>query len=243
LSIPAATVLTLVIIAYGQECTLVEGGPAWARSDEYYELQALLPPGAPAYTLQDLAKGQAPALQRMLQNLLGERFRLVLKRELREMPVYVLTVANRAKLKLSPDETIPVPPGFSPPGFPAPPPVRRGQKFQLMGAEARIFGHAIAMSDLVKDLRQPSGRLVVDKTGLNDLFDIDLRFMSEIVPPTLQLPAPSPVPQVPPVPGTMLQGSPALRPALEEQLGLKLEAMTMPIEVLVVESVARPSEN
>ena len=77
LTIPAITVSALVITAYGQDCTLVEGGPAWARSGEYYEIQALLPAGTPSYTMQDLMKGNAPRLQRMLQNLLADRFRLV----------------------------------------------------------------------------------------------------------------------------------------------------------------------
>jgi uncharacterized protein (TIGR03435 family) len=243
LTIPGLSVLTLVIIAYGHDCTLVEGGPSWARSGEYYEIQALLPPGSPAYTLQDLAKGQAPTLQRMLQNLLAERFRLVLKRELREMPVYALTVANRAKLKLSPAETIPVPANFPPPGFPAPPPLGRGQKFQLMGSEVKIFAHAISMSELVKDLRQAAGRIVVDKTELRNLFDVDLKFTPEITLPTLGTPATSPPPAIPPVPGTSLPGSPTLRLALEEQLGLKLEATKLPIEVLSIEKVERPAEN
>src|SRR5262245_5618182 len=100
LTLPGTTVLSLVMLAYGQECTLVEGGPAWARSGEYYEIQALLPADTPRYTLQDLQKGNAPILQRMLQNLLADRFRLALKRELREMSVYTLTLASRGKITL-----------------------------------------------------------------------------------------------------------------------------------------------
>ena len=42
-----------------------------------------------------------------------------------------------------------------------------------------MTGHAISMSDLAKDLRPHAGRIVVDKTGLNELFDVDLKFTSE----------------------------------------------------------------
>src|SRR6185503_16541846 len=81
LTIASFSVVGLIVTAYGLDCPLVEGGPAWARSGEFYEINALLPAGTPSYTLWDLGNGRAPALQRMLQNLLADRFRLVLKRE------------------------------------------------------------------------------------------------------------------------------------------------------------------
>jgi len=259
LTIPYITVLSLVIIAYGQDCTLVEGGPAWARSGEFYEIQALLPAGIPAYTLQDLQKGNAPRLQRMLQNLLADRFRLVLKHELRETPVYALTVASRGKLKLSPDETLPVPVRLLPPaGLPAlpMPPLGRGKMMGLtMPAEAQMAGHAISMSDLARALRPHAGRIVVDKTGLNELFDLDLKFSRDSLSATAAIPAAQPqsVPPLPapPIPGAPLPGMPPvtqpqalpLRNVLEEQLGLKLESARMPLEVLIIESVERPSDN
>jgi uncharacterized protein (TIGR03435 family) len=242
LRIPAATVLSLVMVAYGQDCTLVEGGPAWARSGDYYEINALLPAGTPSYKPQDLAKGTAPRLQRMLQNLLTDRFRLVLKRELREMSVYALTVAGRGKMTLSPDETRLAPASFpNPPGFPAPV-LRRGQMLQLLTpAEVHMSGHAISLSDLAKALRQYAGRFVVDKTGVNDVFDVDLTFarnpdLSPLPPAVLPQSIP-PLPEPAPVPGSPLPI------ALEEQLGLKLESTRMPLEFLVIESVERPSEN
>jgi len=221
------------------ECTLVEGGPDWARSGSYYEIQALLPAGTPVYTQQELLKGRAPRLQRMLQNLLADRFRLVVKRELREMAVYRLTVANPGKMKLSPDEKRLAPAGFPlMPGFPAPQ-IGRGQSLVLAqpSGEVRFASHAIEMSDLAKSLRQHAGRMVVDQTGLNGVFDVDLQFTGEpsnpVLPPTPAAPSTS----IPPVPG------PSLQSALEDQLGLKLESARIPIEVLVIQSVERPSEN
>ncbi len=251
LTIPAVTVYSLVMTAYGQDCTLVEGGPSWVRSGgDYYEIQALLPAGTPSYTSQDLLKGKAPRLQKMLQNLLADRFRLVVKHEFREMSVYALTVATRGKMPLSsPDETRPIPTGFPVfPGTPTPQ-VGRGQYLQTLGrsGEAQMTGHALSMSDLVKELRSHAGRIVVDKTGLNEVFDVDLKFTRDT---PLALPLPGPIPaappppqSVPPLPEASLPGPPPLRVALEDQLGLKLESVKMPIEVLIIESVERPSEN
>jgi uncharacterized protein (TIGR03435 family) len=240
LIIPVASVVSLVIAAYDQDCTLVEGGPAWARSGEYYEINAILPPGTPSYTAQDLHDGKAPRLQGMLQNLLAERFQLVVKRELREMPVYALTVSTRRKLVLSPDETRSV----GTPGFQLQ--VARGKLAGMAGpAEAGLFGHAISAAVLAKRLRHYAGRVVVDRTGLTDLFDCDLQFSWDGTRWLTQLPgAPSPVQPasstIPPPPAPAL---PSLGTVLEEQLGFKLEATRMPIEVLVIERVNRPSEN
>jgi uncharacterized protein (TIGR03435 family) len=74
------------------------GGPGWVRSDGY-DIQAVIPPGPPAYTTIQLASpGRTrqqfePRFRAMLRTLLAERFRLTLRRETREIPVYVLTVA------------------------------------------------------------------------------------------------------------------------------------------------------
>ena len=237
LTIPGLSVLSLVMLAYGRDCTLVDGGPAWARSEEYYEIQALLPEGTPRETIGALRKGDAPRLQRMLQTLLTDRFRLVLKRELREMPVYALTVASPGKMKLSPEETLPPPASFpAMPGMPAPM-VGRGQIMRLPGL---LFGHAVSMSDLTKELRLLAGRIVVDRTGRSDVFDVDLKFAPNTALSTIATP-PVPPQSIPPLPGPPSQSS--LQDALEEQLGLKLEAARMPLEVLVIERVERPSAN
>jgi uncharacterized protein (TIGR03435 family) len=238
LTIPFTSMLSLVILAYGHDCTLVDGGPAWARSGEYYEIQALLPAGTPRETREALLKGEAPRLQSMLQTLLADRFRLVLKRELRETPVYVLTVANPEKLKLSPEETLPLPASFlAMPGMQ----LRTAIRGQLMSAPGTVlFGHAVSMPSLVRQLRQHAGRIIVDKTGRSDVFDVDLKFAPNTAPFTDTTP-PAPPQSIPPLPGSPTQSS--LQDALEEQLGLKLEATRMPLEVLVIESVEKPSGN
>ena len=237
LTLAGDTVLSLIMLAYGRDCTLVDGGPAWARSGEYYEIQALLPKGTPEETLAALRKGEAPRLQRMLQTLLADRFHLVLKREMREMPVYTLTVVNPGKMKLSPEETLPLPASFLPGGITMPGlTVRRGAIMSAPGP--RLLGHAVSVSDLARGLRQFAGRIVIDKSGRSDVFDVDLTFAPNFATATPPLPPQS----IPPVPGVPLPGA-SLQDALEEQLGIKMEAARMPLEVLVIEHVERPSAN
>jgi uncharacterized protein (TIGR03435 family) len=48
--------------------------------------------------------------------------------------------------------------------------------------------------------------------------------------------------QVPPPPADG-SGPPVLFTAIQEQLGLRLESVTAPVEVIVIDSVERPSEN
>lgn len=64
------------------------------------------------------------------------------------------------------------------------------------------------------------GRLVVDRTGLTGIFDMDVQWTPDE------------------------QGTNAdLFTALREQLGLELKATRAPVEVIVIDSAQRPSEN
>jgi uncharacterized protein (TIGR03435 family) len=65
-------------------------------------------------------------------------------------------------------------------------------------------------------------RIVVDKTGLKDNYDFTLDWAPDEAPDSL----------VPP-----------LITALREQLGLRLETPKVPVEVLVIDGIARPSDN
>ena len=73
-------------------------------------------------------------------------------------------------------------------------------------------------------------RIVVDRTGLTGAFDVDLRwkFETEDAAIRAQLPPPDP-------------NAPSLFTALQEQLGLKLEATKSPVDVLVIDRVEHPT--
>jgi uncharacterized protein (TIGR03435 family) len=70
-------------------------------------------------------------------------------------------------------------------------------------------------------------RMVVDRTGLEGPFDFNLTYA-----PAARGGGPAPS-----------DDRPSIFTAVQEQLGLKLEAATAPVEVLVVDSASMPSEN
>ena len=93
------------------------------------------------------------------------------------------------------------------------------------------------MSQLAASLSGLAQRVVVDKTGLTGLFDVDLSFT----------PAPDQLPPGPPPPGAQPPAidpdGPTLLTALQEQLGLKLEPRRGSVDVVVIDSIEQPTEN
>jgi uncharacterized protein (TIGR03435 family) len=77
-------------------------------------------------------------------------------------------------------------------------------------------------------------RLIVDRTGLEGPYEVTLKFTPENIPPA----GPTPAGFQPVDPN-----GPSIFTALQEQLGLKLDAQRAPVNVLVVDRAARPTEN
>jgi uncharacterized protein (TIGR03435 family) len=82
-----------------------------------------------------------------------------------------------------------------------------------------------SMATLARQLSSSAGRPVIDKTGLAGTYEYTLNWF-----PVTQIPAPE-------------SKVPSLFIAVQEQLGLRLESTTAPQEVLVIDSVSKPSEN
>jgi uncharacterized protein (TIGR03435 family) len=78
-------------------------------------------------------------------------------------------------------------------------------------------------------LEQGVGRVVVDRTELTGPFDVSLRWDPSTTP---MGPSPSSAPELP-----------SFFTALQEQLGLKLESTTGPVEVLVIDHVEHRTED
>jgi len=101
-----------------------------------------------------------------------------------------------------------------------------------------LQGSAVGIGTLVNFLTNQLGRPVYDKTGLTGLFDLKL----EWTPGGEQVPGPfGPNPNAPPPPAD--PSGPSLFTALQEQLGLRLESTKGPVEVVVIDSAQKPSEN
>lgn len=151
----------------------------------------------------------------------------------------------------------------APTGPPPPPPPLPGQRggpgdpnFVLPRGAILMMGEpggqtlqaaAQPVAALINLLQQQVGRPVIDKTDLKGLFDFKLRFSREGLPlPT----GPAGLPPLPPpggagpapAPAAAADPVPSLFTAVQE-LGLRLESSKGPVEVLVVESVQKPTEN
>jgi len=161
----------------------------------------------------------------------------------------------------------PTPEALRAPALPPPPAPGRGGTFDMSqmprGAvlmmmspsSLTVQATAAPVSSLVNLLRQAVGRPVIDKTGLSGLHDISLQFNPEGTTFVRGGLAPPPGPSVAPPPGNQPGGAftgtaptptadlvPSLFSAIQD-LGLRLESARGPVEVVVIDSVSKPSEN
>jgi len=162
-----------------------------------------------------------PEQMAMLRQLLAARFKLAFHREPKQLSIYALSVAKGGpKLKestASPDAT--------PQG---PPPLM----FVLSPTLVRLPARYATMAEFASVLqRSPFERPVVDRTGLAGRFDFDLEFAPDESLWGGILPRPE------------NSDKPDLFKAIQEQLGLKLEAARGQVEALVIDHVELPSEN
>ena len=153
--------------------------------------------------------------QGMLQKLLADRFKLAFHREKKELPVYTLSVGKTGpKLITS---------GGDPNG---PPALEFGAQGTLHATNATMADFTQAMQAVVLD------RPVVDQTGIKGRFDFDLNW----TPDDSQyagIEARRIRPQA---------DAPPLVTAIQEQIGLKLDAARAPVDGLVIDHVEKPSE-
>jgi uncharacterized protein (TIGR03435 family) len=228
----AKTVKELIMYAYGMGYDgELSGGPRWVSTDKF----AVEAKADDVEALSKLSRGERDEQMRlMMQSLLAERFKLVVRFETKELPVYELVVA-KGGLKCAQDASPPAIADMSRPRFrwsnaPAPPPPPPGW-VPPSAEEARRMSQSLHMRTkgwpfwlVVTTLsHQPEldGRTVVDKTGLEGSFDCEMTWS--------QVGSDGP--------------GPSFFTAVQDQLGLKLEPAKGMVEVLVIDSVERPSGN
>ena len=214
------------IFANGRENPLwsipkIEGGPAWINS-ERYEINAK-------------AEGDAsPEMMMgpMMQALLEDRFKLKVHRESRDVPVYALTVA-KAGLKLKPFREGSCTPSYDGPRVTAQPPVCKARASSRGPNLVTIDGQGMTLDEFSGLMLTASAfgfkfdRPLINKTGLAGRFDFHLEFAIDDVRAAASSDA----------------AGASIFTAVQQQLGLKLEATKGPAELLVIDHIERPSEN
>jgi uncharacterized protein (TIGR03435 family) len=197
-----ATVLDMIRYAYNVDPDVIVGGPNWLEFDRF-DVAAKAPPGTPPATIR-----------LMLQSLLADRFRLVLRRDTRPMPAFALA-AGKGKPKLREPEGDHLPDCVyqsSSPGF------------------ASWSCHNMTMAGFAERLHNVAGDYlkepVVDTTGLEGAWDFDVKWNNR----TQALAAG--VERV-----TVFK-------AVDQQLGLSLALVNRPAPVLVIDHVEeKPADN
>lgn len=214
----------IILDAYGLRDQQLIDAPAWTNTTAY-DISATYPGGTTPTEAES---------RRMVQQLLEDRFRLSLRTETRELPVYRLVLARKdgqpgPRLVRSDVDCAAWLAEKRPQiGMGGSSPVPGGRRPACMITGSRqgfITGGTRTLAELAAPLQAFAGRPVIDDTGLTGTFDIDLIW----TPDERFAPA-----------GTQPDVGVSLFAALEEQLGLKLEPARRPFEVRVVQQVEYP---
>jgi bla regulator protein BlaR1 len=219
------TLYTLITWAYGiryscfivNDADLLSGGPGWVLTDRF-DIQATIPAGTRSYTPQQLQDAVAPELQAMLRTLLMERFKVALHRGMKEMRVYLLTVATGGPKLAPPDEDSPKRAGMG---------LVPDENQEIL---VRVAGNKASMADFTHLLEPVTHTPVLDQTGLAGDFSFDVKFAV-----------------IEPFSGALsnLVGatSPSIFAVLQGQLGLKLAPGRGSVDAWVIDHAEKPSEN
>jgi uncharacterized protein (TIGR03435 family) len=215
--------------------------PDWAKT-ENFDVEATIPDGPPPFIPGKCCMEQVatPRVIGMLRQLLSHRFGLVLRREAKEMNVYVLSVSKGGS-KLTPWKEG----EFANYGATTSagnyldalnyPPKHDYAPQQIV---ALISGSRGSMDYLANQIYRFVGRPVLNRTGLSGDFNYEIVFAP--IRGVAEIDADRIATGREPLP---VMSKPSLFEALEEDLGLELKASKEKIDVWVVERIDRPSEN
>jgi uncharacterized protein (TIGR03435 family) len=209
----------LVAIAYqAREAQLSR--PDWMDSARF-ELRAKVPVGS-----------KRDQIGAMMQNLLADRFKLIVHHESRDDQKYDLVVAKSgSKLKQAPDTPVaapsvgtPGPPKVDSEGFPI---LRPGQTGMTgMRNHMRMYQPQYTTAMLAAVLSGQVRKPVTDATGLTGKYEIALYWVND---------GPS---------ASDIDAGPTLMQALQDQLGLRLESKRGPVDFVIIDHIEKlPTEN
>jgi uncharacterized protein (TIGR03435 family) len=248
----------LIQQAYDVRDYQISGAPSWLNSERY---DIVAKADVPNIT-RDMAKV-------LLQSLLAERFNLKIHRETKELPIYALVIGKDGH-KLHESETQPTSQAGSQPPDPSKPvqkgtynvgaggtagaavsvgpggkvvdteaPVKSGSMIRM--GRGQLSAQMTPVSAIAAMLAQQLGRPVIDKTDIKGNFDFSLQWTPDETQrgpglggmdrPATDSPLPSDT------------SGPSIFTAVQEQLGLRLEATKGPVEILVIDHVEKASGN
>ena len=212
-----------IAFAHGLQPFQIEGAPGWigsVRFDVTMKAEANVGPVAIGPTQIGLQLARA---------VLAERFAFQAHRETRERPVFALVRARQdgslgPRLRRSATDCAALASEAGKSGAPWPPRSADGRilcGLQTQGGTLSAGGYP--MAEFQRFLTGQTQRVVIDRTGLAGAWDFELTFTS------------------PDVAAAVSTDAPSLFTALQEQLGLRLDATRGAAEVLIVDRIERPT--
>ena len=201
-----ATLKFLIQVGWNLQDFSISGGPSWLDGRRW-DIEAT--PG-----------GEMARIRPMIQNMLADRFGLVVHREAREGRVYDLVVSKPGRLK----EAAP------------------GQG-QFTTGLASMTARGMGMGQLAETLSNRLQLPVIDKTGLSGIYDFDLAWMPDETEALPGKPGADPVARQAALAAAADGSRPSLYIELQDKLGLKLQFSKGPVSGIVVDSARLPTEN
>lgn len=208
----------LISFAYGLHATQIICAPDWVRSDKFDLI------------LQATAEGQTSEVQwtSMLQTYLMESSKLTFHRDTKNLPLYVLAISRSGPRLAVSERNLGQLPELS---------ITLGTRNAANANLAVVSATNATMADLASVMERVVLEWpVVDQTGITGRYDFALSWTpdgAQFGDLRARIPAPVDVTNAPPY----------LAIALQQQLGLTLDLVDAPLEVLVIDYVEKPAEN
>jgi uncharacterized protein (TIGR03435 family) len=213
-----ATLHWLLTEAFQVNADQLAGEPSWSTSDRWAIDAKVVREDVPLLTKLTMAQRLG-----MYQQVLTDRFQLKYHHEQRDRSTYAFVIAKGGPRLTASNAEI-VAQATQHPGRPG----------NLQMGRGLVSGEGTTMHFLAIMLSRQLGRNVVDKTGLTGRYDFKLTWTPEDAAP--------PAPQSP-EPGADLSVGLSLFAAVQDQLGLKLESIKGPVDIVVIDHVEKPTAN
>jgi uncharacterized protein (TIGR03435 family) len=218
------TLKMLISQAYDVRDFQISGAPGWVETERY---DIITKDAVKGPSEEDLGKmtdaGRDEFRDRILgklRALMADRFALKVHKETKDLTVYALMVAKSgSKLGAAPDDGT------------------HGSSLNSSRAndgKTLMTGKNLPLSSLIRFLSGQVGRPIIDKTGLTGKYNFTMTYSPDLNRPPDITEGHS---------GLIETSGPSIFTALQEQLGLKLDSQKAPVEILVIDSVQKASDN
>ena len=217
------TLKMLVRFAYDLTTEDQISGLSGAMASDHFDIEAKMDADTVA-TLKKMSKDEANTERRkMMQAMLADRFQMKVHHEQKELGMYDLVIAKGGFKLQDADPNDPYPNGIKGPDG-------KSRPGSMNVNNGKLTAQGVPISNLSSFLAQQLHKQVVDKTGLKGTYDFTLKWQPDDMPMESK-------------DATGGEQAPSIFTALQEELGLRLDATKGLVDMIAVDHVEMPSEN